>query len=68
MYKKAYEPLTLNIATVTTSSENGGENHYGKVRNLTDNDPDVDKYVWVLLDIPIPMQIYKFGLFPRTGK
>ena len=77
MYKKAYEPLTLNIATVTTSSENGGENHYGKVRNLTDNDPisqwiidrpDVNKYVWVLLDIPVPIQIYKCGLFPRTFK
>ena len=27
MYKKAFEPLTLNIATVTTSSEDGGENH-----------------------------------------
>ena len=24
--------------------------------------------MWVLLDIPVPIQIYKCGLFPRTGK
>ena len=67
----------MNIATVTTSSENESDNHYGKARNLTNSGPisqwivdrpDGNKYVWVLLDIPVQILIYICGLLPRTGK
>ena len=30
--------------------------------------PDVNKYVWILLDIPVPLKIFKCELFPRNGK
>ena len=76
MYKKAYESVILNIATATTSSEKGN-NRDGKARNLEDKDPisqwiidrtAVNKYVLVLLGIPVPIQLNICWLFPRTGK
>ena len=75
LYNKSYTPLALNTAKVSTSS--GHSSSYGSAHNLTDGDPvsqwiiskpDVNKYVWVLLDIPVPIQIYRCDLLPRPGK
>ena len=74
MFDKKTTPLA--IKSVSSNSQYGGNNGYGKVTNLIDGDPtlqwiinkaDVGKYVFVLLELDQPTRIYKIDLYPRPG-
>ena len=70
MFEQKSTPLA--IKSVATNSEYGGNNDYGKVNNLIDNNPNsqwminkanVDSYVFVLLELNQPTRIYKLELY-----